>query len=101
MVYIKKYKNLSAEYYPENKAGVLKTTKKARERYQSFSKEEKEKKQQYGYERYKSLPEDEKQKIVEYRKNIEWERTLYYNYKKVFKFKNFCFFLRGKYKKLF
>ena len=70
-VYIKKYKNLSAEYYPENKAGVLKTTKKARERYQSFSKEEKEKKQQYGYERYKSLPEDEKQRIVEYRKNIE------------------------------
>ena len=52
-VYIKKYKNLSAEYYQENKAGVLKTTKKARERYQNFSKEEKEKKQQYGYERYK------------------------------------------------
>ena len=34
--------------------------KKTRERCQSISKEEKEKKQQYGRERYKNLPEDEK-----------------------------------------
>ena len=44
-----------------------------RERYSkdvflSFSKEEKEKKRQYGHERYKNLPQDEKQKLVEYRK---------------------------------
>ena len=36
------------------------TTKKGRERYQSFSKEEKEKKRQCGRERYKSLPKDKK-----------------------------------------
>ena len=40
--------------------------KKARERYQSLSKEEKAKKEQYGRERYKNLSEDEKQKLVEY-----------------------------------
>ena len=41
---------------------------KDRERYQSLSKEENEKKGQYGREGYKNLPEDEKQKLVEYRK---------------------------------
>ena len=35
-------------------------------KYQSLSKEEKEKKQ-YGRERYKNLSEDERQKLVEYR----------------------------------
>ena len=42
--------------------------RKARERYQSLSKEKKAKKLQYGLEQYKNLPEDEKQKFVEYRK---------------------------------
>ena len=42
--------------------------KKACERNQSLSKEEKEKKQQYGRERYKNLSEHKKQKLVEYRK---------------------------------
>ena len=37
-----------------------------------LSKEEKEKKQQYGHERYKNLTEDKKQNLVEY-------RTKYYN----------------------
>ena len=37
-------------------------------KYQNLSKEEKEKKEQYGRERYKNLSEDEKQKLVEYRK---------------------------------
>ena len=41
---------------------------KACERYQSLSKEEKEKKRQYGPERYEKLSEDEKQKLVAYRK---------------------------------
>ena len=45
-----------------------KTTKKALERCPDLSKEEKEKKQQYGCERYKNLSEDEKKKLVEYRK---------------------------------
>ena len=46
---------------------IKKCYKKAHERYQSLSKEEKEKKPQYGRERYKNLPEDERQKLVEYR----------------------------------
>ena len=57
-------KNLSAKYYQENNERLL---KKAHERYQNISKEEKEKKQQYGCERYKNLSKDEKQKFVEYR----------------------------------
>ena len=40
-------KNLSAKYYQENKERV---EKKARERYQNLSVEEKEKKRQYGCE---------------------------------------------------
>ena len=50
-------KNLSAKYYQENKGGLQ---KKACERYQNLSKEEKEKKQHYGRERYKNLSEDKK-----------------------------------------
>ena len=38
----------------------MKTTKKACEKYRSFSKVEKEKKRQYGRRRYRNLPEDEK-----------------------------------------
>ena len=48
---------------------IKKTTKKASERYQNLSKEEK-KQQQYGCEHYKILSEDEKNKLVDYRKNI-------------------------------
>ena len=44
--------------------------KKACERYQNLSNEEKGKKQQYGYKLYKNLSDDEKQKLAEYRKNI-------------------------------
>ena len=51
--------------------------RKARERYQSLSKEKKEKKLQYGLEQYKNLPEDEKQKFVEYRKKVmKWETVV-------------------------
>ena len=42
--------------------------KKARERYQDLSEEEKNKTQQYVHERYKNLSENKKQKLVEYRK---------------------------------
>ena len=38
-------KNLSVKYYQDNKERLQ---RKARERYQNFSKEEKEKKRQYG-----------------------------------------------------
>ena len=45
--------------------------KKSRERYQSLSKEDKEKKQQHCRERYKNLPEDEKQKLAIEKKIIK------------------------------
>ena len=45
-------KNLSAKHYQENKERLQ---KKARERCQNVSKEEKDKKQQYGHERYINL----------------------------------------------
>ena len=40
--------NSSAKYYKENKERLQ---EKARQRYENFSKEEKEKEWQYGYER--------------------------------------------------
>ena len=43
--------NVFFKYYQENKEIVH---KKARERYQNLSKEEKGKKEQYGHERYKN-----------------------------------------------
>ena len=43
-------KHLSAKYYQENKK---RPQKEARERYQNLSREEKEKKQQYGCDLYK------------------------------------------------
>ena len=60
-------KHLSAKYYQENKK-IYYLQKKACHRYQSLSKEEKEKKQQYSCKSYKNLSEDEKQKLVEYRR---------------------------------
>ena len=50
-------KTLSAKYDQQNKE-ILQ--KKALGRYQNLSKEEKEKKRQYGRERYKNFSEDEK-----------------------------------------
>ena len=47
---------------------IKKTTKKARERYQDLSKEEKWKKQQYHCECYKNLSENEKKKLVDLEK---------------------------------
>ena len=81
-MYIKKSKNLSAKYYQGNKK---KTTKTFCERYQNLSKEEKQKKQQYGREHYKNLSEAEKQKLVEFRKKYyRMRKKIYYNYKRVF-----------------
>ena len=62
------YKNLSAKHYQEN---IERLQKRARERYQNLSKEEKEKKRQYGRERSKNLSEDEKNKLVECRKKYK------------------------------
>ena len=61
-------KNLSAKYYQENKERLQ---KKAHERYQNLSKEEKEKRQQqYGCERYKNLSEDKNKRFLSIEKNI-------------------------------
>ena len=57
-------RNLSAEYYQENKERLQKKTRK---RYQNLSKEGKEKNQQYGCKRYKNPSEEKKQKLVEHR----------------------------------
>ena len=43
-------KTLSAKYYQKNKEKLQKSLRKACERYQNLSKEEKEKKQKYGRE---------------------------------------------------
>ena len=63
-------KNLSAKYYQENKERLQ---KKLLKDYQNLSKEEKDKKHQYGRKRYKNLLKDKK----------EWEKLPYYNYKKL------------------
>ena len=49
------YKDSLGNYYQKNRR---KTSKEARERYQGFSEEKKNKKRQCGRERYKRLPED-------------------------------------------
>ena len=53
-------KDSSTKYYQEKKKEYTK--------YKGFSKEGKQKMQQYGRKRYKNLPEDEKQRLAEYRK---------------------------------
>ena len=65
--YIKMSKNSSAKYYQENKERLQ---KKICKRYQSLSKKEKGKKQQYGRERYKNLSEDEKLSWLSIQKTI-------------------------------
>ena len=64
-------KDSSTKSYQNSKLALQ---KKACGRYQSLSKEEKEKKQQYGRERYKNLAKDEEQKLFDYKK-IHYEIT--------------------------
>ena len=45
-----------------------------RERHQSLSEEEKNRKPEYGWQRYKNLAEDEKQKLVQHRKIYQQSR---------------------------
>ena len=63
-------KDSSYKYYQNNKERPQKNL--VIDIYLSLSKEE----------WYKNLPEDEKQKLVEYKKNIKWEKTPYHNYEK-------------------
>ena len=62
-------KVLSLNLFVSNQAiNYFKKHQHARERYQIFTEEEKDKKREYGCERYKNLSEDEKQRLYEYRK---------------------------------
>ena len=73
-------KTSSAKYYQDNKERLQK----------SLSKEEKEKKQQYGRECYKNISEDEIQKLLEYRRKVLQDgETFYHNHKKLFSFRHF------------
>ena len=66
------------------KRGYKKSLWKIPKSLQRKKKKAWERSERYGFERYKNLSEDEKQKLLEYTKNIEWEKTLYYKYKEVF-----------------
>ena len=75
-------KNQSAKHYQENKEKLGKKPRERcqnercqnercqNERCQNLSKEQQEKKRQYGCERYTNLSEDEKNKLVKRRKKI-------------------------------
>ena len=84
-------KSPSAKYYQDKKE---KLKKKACERYQNLSKEDKIKRRQYGRERHKNLLEDEIAKVGwVLKKYTKWEKMPYYNYKKLFSFIKSSFFL--------
>ena len=56
----------------------------------------KRKKQQYGSERCKNVPEYESKGWLSKKENIiKWEKTPYYNYKKLFSFRKLEFFGRA------
>ena len=75
-------KNLSAKYYQQIKERLQ---KKACEKYQNLSKEEKEKKDNIVVNVTKISQKMKKTNWLSIEKNIiEREKTRYYNYKKVF-----------------
>ena len=74
--------NLSAKNYQENKERLQ---KKARERYQNLSKEEKEKNDNMVVNVTKISQKRKNKSLLGIEKNIIGsEKILYYNYKKVF-----------------
>ena len=77
-------KNLSAKCYQEHKEGLQKKLVKDTKISSKKKKKVWERSERYGFERYKNLSEDEKQKLLEYTKNIELEKTLYYKYNENF-----------------
>ena len=74
MTYIKISKDSWAKYYKNNKQRQ-KNKKNATERYQSLSKQEEEKKGQYGCEHYKYISENRKQNLAEYRKKYKMRKS--------------------------
>ena len=77
-------KNLSAKCYQEHKEGLQKKLVKDTKISSKKKKKVWERSERYGFERYKNISEDEKQKLLEYTKNIELEKTLYYKYNENF-----------------
>ena len=76
---MKIFKYSSAKYYQNNKE---KLQKKARERYQSTSKEEKEKADSMVVNDTKVYQNMKNESLLTVEKNIKWENMPYYNYKK-------------------
>ena len=71
-----------------------KKKKKYRERYQSLPKEEKEKKWYMVVKDTKISQKMKNKRWLSIEKNItKWEKSPYYNYKKLFSFKKFSLFL--------
>ena len=86
-------KNLSAKYCQENKERLQKT---AREIYQNLFKEEKEKSINMVVNITKTSKKMENKSLL----SKEWEKALYYSYRKVFKFRKFCFFIMKSIRKI-
>ena len=61
------YNNVNWILFKKSKQRII--SKKAPERYEGFSEEEKYQKCKYARERDRNLPEDVKQRFTEYRKN--------------------------------
>ena len=85
-------KGSSAKFYQDNKERLQK--KKVCKRYRILSREEKEKKRQYGCDKYKNLPEEEKGKLVEYRTKYHKKNYFIIIIINYFHLENFIFFLR-------
>ena len=86
LIFLKISKDSSASYYQNNKKRLQ---KEAFERYQSFSKEEKEKSNSTVLSNTKSTRRSKQNKsLLSIEKNItKGEKTPYYNHKKLFSFR--------------
>ena len=93
------YKNLSANYYPEHKERLQK------EACQSIKIFLKKKKKKSSYMLMNIAKILQNMKSIKWmsieKKYCKWEKTLFYNYKKVFYLRKFCFFIRKSIRKVF
>ena len=74
------YAKMTSNYYKKNKEELL---KKAREKYQDLSEEEKDKNCQYARERYRNHSEEEKEKKGQYGRE-RYKNLLEDEYRKLF-----------------
>ena len=95
-IYLKTFKNVSAKYYPENRE---KLKIKAHERHLSLLKEQKKKSNNMVVNIRKisqNMKKEKQNKTGWVQKKVlknDKKNTFYYNHKKVFKFRRFCFFI--------